>query len=186
MPFAFLDGVSKMAKNTGFVEIHGTQTGVTMVSSRSREAITNVALNPKWLAVSQWTAKIFTSKISRTDPSILFWIGYSKIRNYKNLLYVFCTYKKQYTCRKFWNSCFDAFIPITVFNFQSIIDSWMIASHFPESHDDAFDLDGSLFRGIACFMYSDHQKRLGFRLIIKRARENNFDADINRSKDNLS
>ena len=62
----------------------------------------------------------------------------------------------------------------------------MSASHFPESHDDAFDLDGSLFRGIACFMYSDHQKRLGFRLIIKRARENNFDADINRSKDNLS
>ena len=31
----------------------------------------NVASNLKWLAVFQWTAKIFTSKISRTDPSAL-------------------------------------------------------------------------------------------------------------------
>ena len=127
MLFVFLDGVSKMAKNTGFVEIHGTQTGVTMVSSRSREAITNVALNPKWLAVSRWTAKISTFKISRTDPSILFWIGYSKIRNYKNLLYVFCTYKKQYTCRKFWKSVFfSAFIPIYISSFFIFDQSFMV------------------------------------------------------------
>ena len=129
MPFAFLDGVSKMAKNTGFVEIHGTQTGVTMVSSRSREAITNVALNPKWLAVSRWTAKISTFKISRTDPSILFWIGYSKIRNYKNLLYVFCTYKKQYTCRKFWKSVFF------------LHSSRFISHHFLSSINHSWSMD---------------------------------------------
>ena len=172
MLFAFLDGVSKMAKNTGFVEIHGTQTGVTMVSSRSREAITNVALNPKWLAVSQWTAKIFTSKISRTDPSILFWIGYSKIRNYKNLLYVFCTYKKQYTCRKFWKSVFFCIHPdlyLIIFYLRSIIHGpWIIESDFSERHDDASDLNGSLFRGVVCFIYSDHRKRWNFCLIIKR------------------
>ena len=102
MLFVFSDGVLKMAKNTGFVVTHGIQTGVTMVSSRSREATMNVASNLKWLAVFQWTAKIFTSKIFRTDPYILLWIGYSKIRNYNNVLYVFCTCNKQYTCRKFW------------------------------------------------------------------------------------
>ena len=172
MLFAFLDGVSKMAKNTGYVEIHGTQTGVTMVSSRSREAITNVALNPKWLAVSRWTAKISTFKISRTDPSILFWIGYSKIRNYKNLLYVFCTYKKQYTCRKFWKSVFFCIHPdlyLIIFYLRSIIHCpWIIESDFPGRHDDASDLNGSLFRGEACFIYSDHRKRWNFCLIIKR------------------
>ena len=71
MPSVFLDGVLKMVKNTGSVEIHGTQTGVTMVSSRSREATTNAVSNPKWLVVFQWTAKTFTFKISRIYPAIL-------------------------------------------------------------------------------------------------------------------
>ena len=105
MPSVFLDGVSKMVKNTGSVEIHGTQTGVTMVSSRSREAITNAVLNPKWLVVFQWTAKTFTFKISRIYPAILNRLF--KIWNYNNVLYVFCTWNKQYTCRKFWTSCFS-------------------------------------------------------------------------------
>ena len=58
----FLDGALKMEKNTGYVETHGTQIGVTMVSSKSKEAITNVELNLKWLAVYQWIEKIFTFK----------------------------------------------------------------------------------------------------------------------------
>ena len=86
MPSVFLDGVSKMVKNTGSVEIHGTQTGVTMVSSRSREAITNAVLNPKWLVVFQWTAKTFTSKISRIYPAILNRLSKSEIT------IMFCTY----------------------------------------------------------------------------------------------
>ena len=183
MPSVFLDGVSKMVKNTGSVEIHGTQTGVTMVSSRSREAITNAVLNPKWLVVFQWTAKTFTFKISRIYPAILNRLF--KIWNYNNVLYVFCTWNKQYTCRKFWTSCF--FLHYDTFMMYCIHDFWIWPLHragwvelckYLSSIDSsrsyllnksldrlklsmmALNLNGGSFRGVGNFIYSDHRNLL--------------------------